>query len=150
MRQFMPSHGLIVLGVITTIAVGFRAADLLPSRHQTPRELAARFLSEAGVKSAESPVSEIAAELFTDVAGQLGLHFTHDNAARVNYYLPEEMGPGAAFLDYDNDGDLDVFVTGGGAIVDDGPTQSCRLFRNDSGRFGDVIVGALSADTARV
>ena len=138
MRQFMPSRGLIVLSLITAVAVGFRAADLLPSRDQTPRELAARFLSEAGVTSTESPVSEFVAEVFTDVAGQLGLHFTHDNAARGNYYLPEEMGPGAAFLDYDNDGDLDIFVTGGGAIVDDGPTQSCRLFRNDSGRFSDV------------
>ncbi len=142
MRQFMPSRGFIVLSGITAIAVGFRAADLLPSRDQTPRELAARFLSEAGVTSTESPVSEIAAELFTDVAGQLGLHFTHDNAARGNYYLPEEMGPGAAFLDYDNDGDLDIFVTGGGAIVNDGPTQSCRLFHNDSGRFSDVTAEA--------
>ncbi len=138
MRQFMPSRGLIVLGGITAIAVGFRATDLLPGRDQTPRELAARFLSEAGVKSTESSVSEIVDELFTDVSGQLGLHFTHDNAARGNYYLPEEMGPGAAFLDYDNDGDLDIFVTGGGAIVRDGPAQSCRLFRNDSDRFIDV------------
>ncbi len=110
----MPSRGLVVLSVITAIAVGLCAADLLPSRDQTPRERAARFLSEAGVTSTESPVSAIAAALFTDVAGQLGLHFTHDNAARRNYYLPEEMGPGAAFLDYDNDGDLEIFVTGRG------------------------------------
>ncbi len=150
MRQYMASRGLIVLRVPTAVAVGFRAADLLPSRDQTPRELAARFLSEAGVESTESPVTEIAAELFTDVADQLGLHFTHDNAARGNCYVPEGLGSGAASLDYDNDGDLDIFVTGGGAIVDDGPAQSCRLFRNDSGRFGDVIVGAPSADMDRV
>jgi hypothetical protein len=76
--------------------------------------------------------------LFEDATDALGIEFTHDNAARGEYRLPEEMGPGVAWLDYDNDGDLDLFVAGGGALFDEGPAQTCRLFRNDGERFVDV------------
>src|SRR6266852_515229 len=68
--------------------------------------------------------------LFVERTAATGLTFTHVNGADGHYYLPEIMGAGVALFDYDNDGDLDVFVVQGGAIDGSGPATS-RLFRND-------------------
>jgi hypothetical protein len=44
-----------------------------------------------------------------------GIHWKHDNAMSAKPYLPESLGPGVAFLDYDNDGKLDVLIGDNGA-----------------------------------
>src|SRR5205085_2911870 len=44
-----------------------------------------------------------------------GITWVHDNAMSADRYLPETMGPGVAFLDYDNDGWLDIFMVNSGA-----------------------------------
>ena len=41
---------------------------------------------------------------FSDITAQAGIHFTHNNGAFGKNWLPETMGPGCAFIDYDNDG----------------------------------------------
>src|SRR5581483_6157172 len=51
--------------------------------------------------------------IFSEVADQVGLDFQHYNGATGQYYLPEIMGAGVALLDFDNDGDLDIFLTQG-------------------------------------
>ena len=43
-----------------------------------------------------------------------GIHWIHDNAASAEHYLPETMGPGCAFLDYDNDGWMDIYLVNSG------------------------------------
>jgi len=50
---------------------------------------------------------------FTDVTAAAGLTFRHDNGARGEKLLPETMGPGCAFFDYDNDGDPDILLVNG-------------------------------------
>lgn len=81
--------------------------------------------------------------LFTERADQVGLRFKHYNGMTGKFYLPEITGSGAAFFDFDNDGDLDVFLVQGNVLEpgtkpgetlfpwrDREPPRG-RLFRND-------------------
>src|SRR5260221_102156 len=50
---------------------------------------------------------------FRDVTQQSGIRFVHNNAAFGKKFLPETLGPGVAFIDYDNDGWPDIFLVNG-------------------------------------
>jgi enediyne biosynthesis protein E4 len=50
---------------------------------------------------------------FRDITQKADIHFVHNNAAFGKKYLPETMGPGVAFIDYDNDGWPDIFIVNG-------------------------------------
>src|ERR1700676_22468 len=77
---------------------------------------------------------------FRDVTQQSGIRFAHNNAAYGKKYLPETMGPGVAFIDYDNDGWPDIF------LVNDtdwpghpGKHSTPQLYHNNhDGTFTDV------------
>ena len=76
---------------------------------------------------------------FVDRAAAAGLDFVHVNGMTGRFYQPEMMGPGVGLLDYDNDGDLDVYLVQGGRLGDgtpmlpppEGQPPGDRLFRND-------------------
>src|SRR5271166_2435584 len=53
------------------------------------------------------------AALFEDVAKRSGIDFWQYSGATGEYLLPEMVGSGAALIDYDNDGDMDVFLVQG-------------------------------------
>jgi len=50
---------------------------------------------------------------FRDVTQSAGIHFVHNNGSFGKKFLPETMGPGVAFIDYDNDGWPDIFLVNG-------------------------------------
>jgi hypothetical protein len=89
-------------------------------------------------------------ELFRDAATETGLDFIHNPFPSGQYYLPEIMGSGGALFDYDNDGDLDVFLIQNKPLDPAAPVPSGlgnRLFRNEltpSGRLRFTDVTAAS------
>jgi enediyne biosynthesis protein E4 len=73
-----------------------------------------------------------APEPFREAAVASGLDFRHTNGATGHFYMPEIMGSGVALVDYDNDGDLDVYLVQGRSLGDSTTgTGGNRLFRND-------------------
>jgi hypothetical protein len=95
--------------------------------------------STAPVSEAMDPASAV---LFTDVTRLAGIDFRFDNGARGEHYLIETMPGGVGWLDYDGDGDLDLWVPNGHETPLDGEKEGeagDRLYANDgSGRFTDV------------
>jgi hypothetical protein len=70
-----------------------------------------------------------------------GLTWVHDNAMSDNRYLPETLGPGCAFLDYDNDGWMDIYLVNSGPCDFWKPAKPIRnaLYKNNrDGTFSDV------------
>jgi len=78
---------------------------------------------------------------FRDITAQAGIHFTHNNGAVGNKWLPETMGPGCAFIDYDNDGWPDILLVNGTdwpAHSKSGATTLKLYHNNHDGTFTDV------------
>ena len=77
---------------------------------------------------------------FRDVAPEQGLVFRHHHGGTGEKYYVETMGAGCCLLDYDNDGDLDVYFPQGSPLP--GWNRSLvlenKLFRNDRGTWTDV------------
>ncbi len=81
--------------------------------------------------------------MFIDITTAAGIEFTHENGAYGDKLLPETMGGGGGFLDYDSDGDQDLlFVNGRRWAWDPRPAvepATMKLYRNDgTGHFDDV------------
>jgi hypothetical protein len=82
---------------------------------------------------------------FRDVAAAAGLTFTHISGPSERKHLPEILGSGGLFFDFDDDGWVDVFLVDGGSIADPavGRRARHRLFRNRrNGTFEDATPGS--------
>ncbi len=79
---------------------------------------------------------------FTEITAEAGLDFRHDAGIDGSYFMPEIVGSGGALFDYDNDGDLDIYLVNGGphkANVASSELAANRLFRQEAdGTFTDV------------
>jgi hypothetical protein len=77
---------------------------------------------------------------FVDVTEELGLNFVHDAGPTGTYFMPQQVGSGAAFFDFNNDGRLDIYLLQNG-----GPRSGStnRLFMQlPDGHFQDVSAGS--------
>lgn len=91
---------------------------------------------------------------FTDVTTNAGIDFHHFDGRTGNKYLIETLGSGAVFLDYDSDGDQDLYIVNASNIppTDDtknhlNPTTNILYRNNGDGTFSDITMSAGIGDT---
>ncbi len=132
---FLTSGGAFVFLVLATAALGWRRQV----QTYQPGEDREGITSEL----ARNLPANYPRVTFTDVTRQTGIEFHHFSGKRSSQ-LPEDMGSGAAWGDYDNDGWVDLVVAnevGPLTIADSERRQSparARLYHNDHGTFSDV------------
>jgi len=92
---------------------------------------------------AAGPAQDATALRFDDVTAEIGLDFVHERGARGAKHLPETMGAGVAWIDYDGDGDQDLYFVQSGPLPGaDEPAVGNAMFRNDDGLLVRVRTGA--------
>jgi len=123
----------LVLVISATTALVLGRQPQAPQAQDLPPETA-----PASVPKEESP------SLFRDVTPDSGVDFTYHNGEEADQFsILETIGGGVALLDYDGDGLLDIFLTGGGSFVGEDKKQikghSCKLYKNlGNWKFKDV------------
>src|SRR4051812_16980486 len=80
---------------------------------------------------------------FTDVTAAAGIRFVHNAGHSGKKYLPETLGAGCAFLDFDGDGWQDIVLVNGKDFTPRGRRTIGALYRNNhNGGFVDVTAGS--------
>ncbi|HWL95326.1 MAG TPA: CRTAC1 family protein [Phycisphaerae bacterium] len=133
----------IVAFLIIGAAIGATVWSLKKTPPSVPPKETKFVAPERIVRSTAAPDVK-----FTDITAAAGIDFIRENGAAGDKLLPETMGGGCAFFDYDNDGDQDIFLVNGTHWPDkmpkgDGPLPTSALYRNDSkGNFENVTKGS--------
>jgi len=124
----------ISVAVLAGMAVIAAAVWALVNRPEPPPP--EREIETAPPQEVAAP-TEAPALPFTDVTDEAGVDFVHFNGAYGDKLLPETMGSGVAFVDYDRDGDPDLLFVSSAPWPDaprpSGPRPTLRLYANDGG-----------------
>jgi len=87
-------------------------------------------------------ISHVEAEYFSNVAEQINLDFLHKNGDLGNFNYPEIVGSGVGLFDFDNDGDLDIYLVQSGNFIQN--KSADKLFINN---YSDSKVLSFSDET---
>jgi hypothetical protein len=91
-------------------------------------------------------LAQSGAPFFEEIApAQSGIHWAHTGGHSSKMYLPETIGAGAAFLDYDNDGWMDLYLVNSGPCdfyTPPKPLRNALYHNNRDGTFTDVTAKA--------
>jgi len=133
---------LVALAILIAL---FGAAVLLLQRKAPPAP--PRMTTLSSPASPDRPQAEVPAARFTDITRESGVTFTHVNGAYGEKLLPETMGGGVAFLDYDDDGAQDLlFINSAywpGHLPAGKAQPTLALFHNDGhGHFTEATSGS--------
>jgi enediyne biosynthesis protein E4 len=132
---FVPSRGLIVLlFCVLSVSACKQAAPTTPVAN-APEQVAVPSPSPSPTPPRPSGPIE-----FTDVTAQAGIRFRHNTGAFGKKYLPETIGSGGAFFDYDNDGWQDILLINSMDWAENKKRKSfSALYKNNKdGTFTDV------------
>jgi hypothetical protein len=133
------------LSLVALVAVAVVVAGMVWWLRRPAPVAAVQTLAPAAPEAVDRALAAPALP-FAEITGRAGLAFTHHNGAYGDKLLPETMGGGGAFLDYDGDGDQDLLLVNSapwpwGPDAAARPTQA--LYANDgTGRFTDVTAAA--------
>ncbi|MDX1500963.1 MAG: VCBS repeat-containing protein, partial [Thermoanaerobaculia bacterium] len=114
-----------------------------PSPHSGSFALLALLLAGCRAEAPPSPTSGAEPDepsLFHEITAQSGIDFVHHSGFDGSFSMQETIGAGGALLDYDGDGDLDLYLADGGAP---GAGRPNRLYRREGdGRYLDVTAAS--------
>ena len=124
-----------LLTVLPFLATGYGRKDNITN-----------FLLGSGSSTSKNSLPIVPKALFEEVPNtESGIQWRHVNGRSPEYYLPETTGAGCAFLDYDNDGWMDIYLVNSGKcdFFAPNPPLHNALYRNDrNGTFTDVTAKA--------
>ena len=131
---------------IAVLAAGGGAAAYFATRE--PAVETVERGETARVERRVSPAVDPPRVPFTDVTAAAGIDFVHESGAAGEKLLPETMGGGGGFFDFDSDGDPDLLLVNStrwpwDEAAGDAAPATCRLYENDgTGHFTDVTAGS--------
>ena len=134
--------------LVAFIAIALIAVPVVLYLNQPEEEAPVQETELAEVEVRVQEAVELPKVSFTDITESAGIDFVHENGATGMKLLPETMGGGAAFFDFDNDGDQDLLLVNSQhwSEYEGKPTDNPSLpalYRNDgTGQFENVTAGS--------
>ncbi|MCS1409674.1 MAG: hypothetical protein M2R45_02858 [Verrucomicrobia subdivision 3 bacterium] len=108
-----------------------------------PEELPERVTELRAAENPALPSVAIPRVIFREITSEAGITFQHNSGATGEKLLPEAMGGGVAFFDFDGDGDQDLLFVNGTGWSEGSEASTAVLYENDGeGRFRDVTAGS--------